>query len=492
MAPRRLVLAVIDGMAPAALSAALEQGRAPVLQAIKDRGLHVEQGAAAAFPSVTPVCATAIATGVRQDRHHIPAMNWFWRAQDRYVEYGSSFGASRRFGIARQLNDTIYNLNGAHIPAETPTVFERLDDVGARTVGTTFLVTRGRHEHRPARDTPASRLASTVIRKPLMGPTELFYADIFASRETGCRGRLGMPGNRDEHSGCVGAYVVEHDLVDFLLLSLPDNDRHSHDHGPRAQVTSIQEADRQLGRLAAAAGGVDAFLDQFAVVAMADHGHDHIEHRAELVGPIREAFAVLEPGLRNRAEAELAYCPSQRSAQLYGLAEDPAERRGVVGRAIDVALGVDGIELAVFRDADGDGVVRRAGGGELTFAPGTSVEDERGGRWRVHGDLEVLGATIEGEAFRAPDYPAALARMWAALECPTSGDVLLSCAPGWEVPDWGDDDHVGGGSHGSLHRVDSLGALLMCGLDDLTDRELWSITDLADLVVGHVAGTPAA
>jgi hypothetical protein len=40
--------------------------------------------------------------------------------------------------------------------------------------------------------------------------------------------------------------------------------------------------------------------------------------------------------------------------------------------------------------------------------------------------------------------------------------------------------------------VDSLGALLMCGLDDLTDRELWSITDLADLVVAHVAGTPDA
>ena len=135
---------------------------------------------------MTPVCATAIATGARQDRHHVPAMNWFWRDRDRYVEYGSSFAASRRFGIARQLNDTIYNLNGAHIPPECETIFERLDDLGKRTVGTTFLVTRGRHEHRPARGTPLSRLASTVIRKPLMGPTDLFYADIFASRETGC------------------------------------------------------------------------------------------------------------------------------------------------------------------------------------------------------------------------------------------------------------------------------------------------------------------
>ena len=79
-----------------------------------------------------------------------------------------------------------------------------------------------------------------------MGPRELYYADIFATRDTGCRSQMGMPGLRDRHAGCVAAYLVEHDLFDFLLLSLPDNDTHSHRHGPRAQVESIAAADRQL------------------------------------------------------------------------------------------------------------------------------------------------------------------------------------------------------------------------------------------------------
>ena len=57
-----------------------------------------------------------------------------------------------------------------------------------------------------------------------MGPRELFYADIFASRETGCRSQMGLPGIRDQHSGCVGAWLAARDLYDFLLLSLPDND----------------------------------------------------------------------------------------------------------------------------------------------------------------------------------------------------------------------------------------------------------------------------
>ena len=83
--------------------------------------------------------------------------------------------------------------------------------------------------------------------------------------------------------------------------------------------------------------------------------------------------------------------------------------------------------------------------------------------------------------FRSDAYPDALARAWAALDCETSGDVLLSAAPSYEFVDWGGADHVGGGSHGSLHRSDSLGALVMTGLD-VPEKEQWSIRDIAPLV----------
>jgi hypothetical protein len=137
-------------------------------------------------------------------------------------------------------------------------VFERLDDAGLRTAGTTYLIYRGRHLHQPATDSALARIAAlALVRRPVMGPRELFYADIFASRDTGCRSTLGMPGVRDRHAGCVGEYLVRHDLFDFLLLSLPDNDNHSHKLGPDAQVAAIAQADRQLARLFAAGGGAD-------------------------------------------------------------------------------------------------------------------------------------------------------------------------------------------------------------------------------------------
>ena len=129
-------------------------------------------------------------------------------------------------------------------------MFETLDDADVRTAGTTYLIYRGRHQHEVSNETALARIVtSTLFRRTIDGPQELFYADLYASRKTGCRGQLGMPGIRDQHTGCVGAYLVEHDLFDFMLFSLPDNDAWSHKNGPHAQVTSIAAADRQLERL---------------------------------------------------------------------------------------------------------------------------------------------------------------------------------------------------------------------------------------------------
>lgn len=476
---KKLVLTVIDGLKPSALERAVSTGRAPTLKLLMERGTYIPD-CAAAFPSVTPVCAAAIATGTFQDRHRIPSMNWWWRDEKRYVEYGSSFGASRRFGINRQLTDTVYRMNMEHLSPDTPTVFEDLDDRGVRTAGTTYLMYRGRHEHEVSRDTALTRIAgSTLFRKPILGPKELFYADIYASRKTNCKSTLGMPGIRDQHSGCVSAHLVEHDLFDFLLLSLPDNDTHSHKYGPHAQVTSIHEADRQIERVMHAAGGPEKFLEDHAMIVVADHSHATVEQSVDLFAALKE-FDLTGPGADKPHEGEIAVCPAQRSAMVYALV--PEARDTLIPRLLETCLKVDGIDLVMHREG-GMGVISGERG-TLTFAPGEEVRDVRGGGWIVRGNLEVLDATITDGVFRSDAYPDALARSWAALDCETSGDVLLSAAPGYEFVDWGGADHVGGGSHGSLHRSDSLGALVITGLE-VPEREQWSIRDIAPLIREH-------
>ncbi len=495
--PPKLVLCVIDAMAPEMLERAVASGAAPVLATLMERGRYVPD-CVAAFPSVTPVCAASIVTGVAQDEHRVPAMNWFHRDEERYVEYGSSFRSAQRFGIARQLTDTVYNMNRAHLSADTPTLFETLDDADVRTAGTTYLMYRGRYRHEPQRDTALTRVASTLMRHAVMGPRELFYADVFASRRTGCRSGLGMPGVRDRHSGCVSSYMVEHDLFDFLLLSLPDNDWYSHKRGPEGQLQSLAQADLQLARVCEAAGGVDEFLSEHAVIAMADHSQAPVTDTIALQDELAD-LGVLAPS-RSTADEDphIAVCPSQRAAMVYAL--HPAERDAMRASVVARALAIDGVDHVMWlardaHDSPREGILASTSGGELRFRPegagagaplGRSLQDPRGVSWSVEGPLAAIGGSAVEGRLLTPDYPDVLARVWAALTCPSSGEVLLSAAPGYEFVDWGRQAHVGGGSHGSLHASDSLGALIAYGVE-LPEQEpaQWAIRDVAGLVLGH-------
>jgi hypothetical protein len=480
---KKLVLVVIDAMKPAMLGRAVATGRTPALATLIERGHHVRD-CVAAFPSVTPVCSASIATGTGPDRHQIPSMNWYHRAEARYVEYGTSFRASQAFGFKRSLTDTIYNMNRAHLAADTPTFFETLDDAGVRTAGTTYLMYRGRYEHAPSTETALTRIASTVFREPVQGPREFFYADLFASRRTGCRSQLGLPGVRDQHAGCVGEYLVEQDLFDFLLFSLPDNDTHSHKRGPAAQVTSLAAADQQLERLFRAAGGADAFLEDHAVIVCSDHSQSLVEDEIDLFRAF-EGMDVLPP-TGPRDGAQIAVCPSSRAAHVYVLDRD--RRRALVPRIARTLLAQEGVDVVMYLTdhPDGEAAVRSRRG-ELRFAPHGDLTDLRGGSWSVDGELSVLGLDTSGGRVRSERYPDPLSRVWAALRCRTAGEVLASAKPGWEFLDWGRSHHVGGGSHGSLHADDSYGSLLWCGTgpDDPRAREQWTLRDVVPMVLGH-------
>lgn len=479
---KKVVLAVIDALDPVALERAVADGQAPAIEAIMQRGVYVND-CVSTFPSITPVAASAIATGLGPGESLVPSMNWYHRGEERYVEYGSSFPATRVFGVFRSLMDTVYNMNMAHLTQTKKTVFEHLDDAGLRTACTTYLIYRGRHRHEPSGDSPYRRLAEAAqFRHAVWGARELFYADIFDTQGTGCFSTLGMPGQRDRHAGCVGAHLVENDLFDFLLFSLPDNDTFSHRAGTDAQPVSIAEADRAIDRMMEAAGGAEAFLDEHAVIVVSDHTQDNVQTTSSLAEVLSHR-RIMQPADLAPEEAELAVCPGSRSGQIYVL--DEARRGELTPRVASELHGADGVDLVAHREED-EGVVWSERG-ELRFSPGGPLTDARGGSWNVKGEHAALELTVEGGALRSKPYPHALGRLWSALECSRAGDVFVSAAPGHEFTDWGGHAHIGGGSHGSLHRCDSLGVLLMCGIGPASAdaRERWSIEDVTPMVLDH-------
>jgi hypothetical protein len=168
----------------------------------------------------------------------------------------------------------------------------------------------------------------------------------------------------------------------------------------------------------------------------------------------------------------------------------PDERDAMRASVVARTLAIDGVDLVAWlaRDAHetpSEGVVASPARGELRFAPGGDLRDARGVAWQIDGDLPVLDAVVDAGAglVATASYPDALARMWSALTCPTSGDVMISAGAGCEFADWGGAAHVNGGSHGSLHASDSLAPLLLCGLPTLADPPgQWAIRDVRALV----------
>jgi type I phosphodiesterase/nucleotide pyrophosphatase len=500
--PRKLVLTYVDSLRTDMLERAVAEGRAPTFGALLERGTLIPD-CVSSFPSVTPVACAEMVTGVGADRHWISGMNWYHRLERRYVEYGSSLEATRAFGVFLALYDLVYNMNLAHLSPEVETLFETLEDGGTRTACTPFLIYRGRQRHEVSLEGLLRRAVDATKLKfhhHTWGPTDLFYGDLYASREVPCRS-TSIPGNRDGYAACCAAALLREDLYDFLLLSLPDNDNYSHRHGPEASVESIAKADDCFASFVEEAGGLDEFLADHAVILLADHAQTDVHRGLPLAELLAAEWSVLQPSEERPELAQLAVSPTGRAAHVYlleGEAEPavPAEvaARLSVIEGVDLVCRLEGEDGEPLRrpgpaapDPDSSWAVVERADAVLRFRPGGEVGDLRRGSWEVDGDLAALEATIDDGRLSSETYPDPLARVWAALAAPHAGDFVVSLAPGFEAVDWGGVSHAGGGSHGALHAGDSLGPLLFvgCGPAAAAEKEQWTLRDVAPIVRAH-------
>jgi hypothetical protein len=439
---KKLVLIVIDGLTPAMLEDAVESAGFPALRFLIEHGEY--RRAVTTFPSLTPVCLSSLATGAHPDVHGIPHLVWYHRAEERLVEYGSSFGAIRAAGTTRSIRDAVFNMNEEHLSRDAETVFESLEGADLVTAAVNMVCYRGTTRHAPT--------VPGLVR-PAFGPRRFFYYNLFQSDVTGAPFaiRTRARGSIDEYARVVGRWLVTRDGFDFLVFYLPDYDYASHAAGPEAAHDALARADRAIGSLLEAAGGPDEFLERYAVLLCSDHGQTRVDSSDRLEDAFAD-FRLFHPG--NGRRAELAVTASNRAGMIYRLPGCTAEARQLAERLYGSR------HVVLFRE-DGKAVAQQ-GGEELRFAPG---EDG----WVTSGATSLLA------------QPSALERAWAALANPNAGDVIVSAAPGVEFADLGGRHHVGGGSHGSLEAGDSEVPMISVGLGAPPAR----IVDVVPRVLDH-------
>ena len=360
-------------------------------------------------------------------------MNWFHRGEERYVEYGSSFPATRAFGVVRSLYDTVYNMNMAHL---TPRAQDGLRAPGRRRPAHRLhdLADLPRpHAARPvgrrACTAASPRRPSSATRSTARG--ELFYADLFDSRNTGCTSRArACPGSATGTPAASAPTWSSTTCSTSCSSRCPTTTPTRTRPGPDGQVVSIAEADRALERIMHVAGGVDAFLERARgdrhVGPLADDRRGAREPRPR-PSPTRACW---RPRTRRRPRPSWPVCPAARSAHGLRARRGPPRRAGR-RRGGDAGASWRGSTWSL--PARTARRVVRSRRGELRFAPGGAVA--RPARARLARRGRPRGARPGGTAgaSRATPTPTPSNRLWSALECPHSGDVLASARAGLRV-----------------------------------------------------------
>ena len=117
------------------------------------------------------------------------------------------------------------------------------------------------------------------------------------------------------------------------------------------------------------------------------------------------------------------------------------------------------------------------------------ARDALGTEWSWRGDGQALRLDVQDGVVESVEYPNAFERIAGALDASDSGDIWLTARPGCEFEVRGGKAHVGGGSHGSLHALDSLSLFVAGGAHAPTAPTTMRSVDIAPMCM-ELLGLP--
>ena len=489
----KVLLVVIDAASPRVVCPAVQTGHLPNLKRLADAG-EMHQASATIFPSITPAATTSIITGCYPAEHGIAGASWLDEAENRVAYYGDDFWVIAREGFGAFVRDFLTGLNGDRLRA--PTMFEVAERAGRSAASLNYLVYRGLVRHDANVPKLLSLLPGVPFTESVDGPSLLCLGDFVTCRalrhkpldKGGLMHRFGMD---DEATAELLTEIAAEGLFPELTVAyFADNDYRSHEVGPYRALPAIERVDAALGAMFDAAGGFDRFMQDRCVLVTSDHGHcDILADRERAVIELHHVLAEFRQAAIGKPwteRDELMICPNMRAAQLY-VHRPTADAIQRVGRTCLLDPRVD---LVMWKrtwtrpDAPGYAVASPRGHLEFWRAddgpPATSGHDAFGQLWSWHGDLEALQFERIDGLVSSTEYPNAFERIAGALDAPNSGEIWVTAQPGCEFEVPGGAAHVGGGSHGALHALDSLSPVIVAGAPRRLPRAMRSI-DIAPL-----------
>lgn len=487
---RRTLFVIIDALTARVVGPAMEAGQLPRFSAFAERGLYRDE-CISIFPSITPAATAALVTGAYPVHSGIAGACWLDRQSGELAYHGDDVWAIWNHGIREYFRSFLMRLNYERL--EPDTIYELAADAGLTASCFNLMWFRGPRHHRLHKPWLLDLITRGEMPDEIAGSDSLLLGDFVDSvladdaESAEVAGLTNGYGFRDETTADSFLAAAKADrLRDVNVVYFPTNDFRSHAVGPENSLTVIQNVDRVLGEFVSINGGIERVTDEWQILITGDHSHSttvDLPDRAIELDRLLPEFRIAPAGTGWSDEYDVVAGPNMRSVNFY--CREPDKQRS---QLVEALLADPRVDQAIWQSrAESERPcwrVQTSERGELTFERDQDgMHDEFGGRWSWSGNLSAVDATVKGDQLDFGDYPNAFERIACGV-CERFGDVWFTAKPGYEFerPATGTHD---GGSHGSLHRDDSLAPLIAVGIDQNDVPAKLRIVDMLPLLVAR-------
>lgn len=457
---------MVDSLMPSILEKCFQSRTVPALQYLREEGQY-RPDCTTVFPTMTASIDSSLVTGVYPDSHKVPSLIWYDPEEKEIINYINGGKCIWKLGIQQCAKNVLLHLNEKHLSREVKTIFEELAERGLTSASINMIIHRGASQHQLRLPFLLRWLSRIDHNQTISGPDILtigsmaypsFLKDKLKNVDSGIRKLCGI--NDNYAIDVAKGLIQDGKQPDFMMVYLPDNDREVHKKSPAHGELALIRVDQHIQKLLSSFETWEKALEKNIFIVTSDHGQTRIgqeeDYNIDLDQRLTE-YKVLALGEKVQKHHQVVVCNNERMAYIYPLLSEMQEE------LIDCLKKESRIDLLAWKE--GEGVIVMEGGSErsMLFSKNGPYIDAYGASWSLEGDLSVLDIGIQEHNIEYDDYPDALARLYGVLfsqDCPM---IVITARPRYEFKTKYFPTHNDGGSHGSLHKWDSVIPLFVAG-----------------------------
>lgn len=476
-----VVMILIDTLMDKSLSEAIQRGRVPALKFLLNHGQYFPN-VVSSFPTMSVTIDSTLLTGVYADRHHVPGLVWYNGEENRMIYYGNGAKEALKIDQLQVFMDSIYQLNQIQLNKKIKTIHEELAEQGKDSASINAVVFRGKTKH--TLKVPQSIAMSTRLPEQIKitGPRLLSYGalkqlDPDNVRNTYLWKKYGM---NDEFSAQDIAFLIKQGkLPNFTIAYFPENDTYVHRKGPSG-LKGIEEADQALQDVLNTYESWEQALKSVIWIIMGDSAQSYVNKDRDKsivdLRPLLNRYRIAKLNQTVRKEDQIVISANERMAYI-----DTIDSKVWLSEIVKLLQNEDKLDLIATKDDKEVHVTAGKSDKMFSYRPGGKYMDEYGQSWTISGDPHLMNISVTKNRIKYGKYPDALARLYGAMHSHEGRFVVVTVQPGYELVGESSPTHVGGGSHGSLHGLDSLVPLIISGTN--TRPETLRIVDIKDWIL---------